>query len=251
VDSFSVEGKEAYENMRGKWIVEISELVALKKSDSNVIKNFLSKTSDFYRAAYDRYPQDQPRQCVFFGSGNEAQFLKGIGGDRRFWPVVVSPERKSKDWKEFTDYEVDQIWAEAKHYFEKGEKPFLSKEIEALARQKQAEHVEFDSWEDNINEFLDKLLPENWKNTEICSEFADDSVGTVKRDSVTVREIWEQCMRQKQAIDYNSTHRITNIMNRKKNWEYRRHYRPGKKTQFRGWIKTENTDQNNELKQRL
>ena len=239
VDSFSVEGKDAYENIRGKWIVEIAELVALKKADSNVVKNFVSKTSDFYRAAYDKYPQDQPRQCVFFGSGNDIHFLRGIGGDRRFWPIEISKDRKIKNWSEFADYEIDQIWAEAKHYYLKGEKPVLPENIEKIAKQKQREHIEVDSWEDEINEFLDKLLPEDWKtNTEASADFFETAEGTAVRDSVTTKEIWQLCFNERKPIDYQSQKRIANIMNRKQDWEYIAHRRSGKHDKkIRGWRK--------------
>ena len=98
----------------------MAELRAINKRDSGTVKSFISKTSDYYRAAYDRYPQDQPRQCVFFGSGNEVNFLKGIGGDRRFLPVEVNEKRKKKNWDEYTDEDINNVYAEAKHYYEQG-----------------------------------------------------------------------------------------------------------------------------------
>lgn len=59
------EGKELCEVIQGKWIVEISELEALNKSEVGSVKQILSQTSDRYRAAYGRIVQEHPRRCVF------------------------------------------------------------------------------------------------------------------------------------------------------------------------------------------
>lgn len=228
VDSCPITGKEAYENIRGKWIVEIAELVGLRKSGTDEAKNFLSKRSDFYRAAYDRYPQDQPRQCIFFGSGNNLNFLQGIGGDRRFWPCEVNKERRIRDWEEYTEEELDQVWAEAKHYYEAGARPYLSDRLEKIARQKQRDHMEIDAWEDDIDEFLGRPVPANWETippsaTDFFEDVDDENA--VLRDSVTIREIWEGAFGERKPIDYASQNRIKKIMDRKKDWEYKVHRR--------------------------
>lgn len=238
VDSCPITGKEAYENIRGKWIVEIAELVGLRKSGTDEAKNFLSKRSDFYRAAYDRYPQDQPRQCIFFGSGNNLNFLQGIGGDRRFWPCEVNKERKVKDWREYTEEELDQVWAEAKHYYEAGARPYLSDRLERIARQKQQDHMEIDAWEDDIDEFLSRPVPANWETippsaTDFFEEV--DEENGVLRDSVTIREIWEGAFGERKPIDYTSQNRIKKIMDRKKDWEYKK-FRRGLNS-LRGFVK--------------
>lgn len=238
VDSCPITGKEAYENIRGKWIVEIAELVGLRKSGTDEAKNFLSKRSDFYRAAYDHYPQDQPRQCIFFGSGNNINFLQGIGGDRRFWPCEVNKERKVKDWREYTEEELDQVWAEAKHYYEAGARPYLSDRLERIARQKQQDHMEIDAWEDDIDEFLSRPVPANWETippsaTDFFEEV--DEENGVLRDSVTIREIWEGAFGERKPIDYTSQNRIKKIMDRKPDWTYKK-FRRGS-ISLRGFVK--------------
>jgi predicted P-loop ATPase len=239
VDSFGLEGKEAYENIRGKWIVEIAELVALKKADAGVIKNFLSKTSDFYRAAYARYPSEQPRQCVFFGSGNDAFFLQNEGGDRRFWPIKVSRERKKKNWTDFTDYEIDQLWAEAAFCHDLGESACLPPELEEVARGKQREHTEIDAWEEDVDAFLARKVPADWKNSGTgVTDFQDaEDENGVLRDSVTVKEIWSLCLHETRSIDYASQRRIIKLLNRKQDWEYKVHRRGKRLT--RGWKRME------------
>ena len=43
------EGKEASEIIQGSWIVEVGELSGMSKSETNIVKQFISKTSDKYR----------------------------------------------------------------------------------------------------------------------------------------------------------------------------------------------------------
>lgn len=226
VDSFSVDGKVAYENIQGKWIVEMAEMSALKKSEGSAIKAFLTKQSDYFRAAYATCAKDIPRQCAFFGSGNEINFLKGEGGDRRFWPVEISKERKVRNWDTYTDDEIDQIWAEAKYYFEQGEKPYLNEEMTIIAKQKQIEHVETDSWEDDINSFLEELVPEDWKdNPDAINDFTTER--TITRDIVNIKDIWVGALGGAGRIDSRETNRIKNIMNRKRDeWKWGKYRRP-------------------------
>ena len=46
------EGKEAAEMLQGTWLNEIGELAAMSKYENAQVKQFLSKRSDIYRAAY-------------------------------------------------------------------------------------------------------------------------------------------------------------------------------------------------------
>jgi len=220
-------GKEAYENIRGKWIVEMAELREINKRDSGTVKSFISKRSDYYRAAYARYPEDQERQCVFFGSGNDMNFLKGVGGDRRFLPVKVDISKIKKNWDLYTREDIDNIWAEAKHYYRKGMKLMLPKDIEILAREKQMEHTEIDAWNEYIDNYLDENVPANWMELEE-DEFITEDVELVKRDKVSIKDIWEQGFGERKPIDYQSQARIKKIMDRKSDWEYKKYRKNGK-----------------------
>ena len=76
--------KEAYEGIQGFWLVELGELAAMKKTEIEVTKNFISKQVDSYRAPYGRRVEDHKRQCVVFGTTNSAAFLRDDTGNRRF-----------------------------------------------------------------------------------------------------------------------------------------------------------------------
>jgi predicted P-loop ATPase len=72
-----------------KWILEISELAAMKKSEVEMVKAFLTRTHDRARMAYARTVSMHPRSCVFAGSTNDSSYLEDTTGNRRFWPVTI------------------------------------------------------------------------------------------------------------------------------------------------------------------
>jgi hypothetical protein len=74
---------------------------------------FLSNAEDNYRAAYAHYPEERPRQCVFFGTTNTPQCLTDITGGRRFLIVDIDQQLRTKDVFKDLDTERDQLWAEA------------------------------------------------------------------------------------------------------------------------------------------
>lgn len=194
------EGKEAAEMIQGTWINEIGELSAFTKQETQVIKQFLSKKDDIYRAAYGRRTERYPRRCVFFGTSNDGEFLKDTTGNRRFWPVDVGihPPKKSV-WQELPG-EVDQIWAEAYVYWCLGEPLYLSGEIEALAQEQQENHRESSGKEGMIRDFLEKEIPIDWDRYNLMQrrQFWNGTAVTgdtrlMPRDKVCAAEIWAEC----------------------------------------------------------
>lgn len=166
----TTEGKEGMEQLRGAWIIEMGELASIKRSDVESVKAYLSKRDDSYRAAYGRRKENHPRQCVFCGTTNEALFLKGDNGNRRFWVIAVDPAlRKYQHWPEALDRDRDQIWAEAVEYYRRGEKLYLDDQLEAQARQRQEAYN--DDSDDPIvamlHKFLDMKLPADWPTRDI------------------------------------------------------------------------------------
>lgn len=124
----TIDGNQAVERLRGMWILEMSELLALKRTkDVESMKSFVTTRNDNYREPYGRRTTSRPRQCVFAGTTNIEQFLSDRSGNRRFLPVMVNGENIKLDLfdKEFTSEYFLQAWAEALHYYEK-DKPKLT-----------------------------------------------------------------------------------------------------------------------------
>lgn len=81
--------KDAMLNLQGKWLIELGELTNVKRSDFNLVKQYLIRRIDTVRPHYGRIMSDVPRQSVFIGTVNDGQYLKDPTGNRRFWPVKV------------------------------------------------------------------------------------------------------------------------------------------------------------------
>ncbi len=193
------EGKEVCELIQGKWIIEISELEALNKSEVGSVKQILSQTIDRYRAAYGRIVEEHPRGCVFFGTSNNTDYLRDRTGNRRFWPIdteVVAPVKSV--FTDLTAEEINQLWAEAKVRYTQNEPLYLSPELEQLAQEVQESHREVSVKEGLIRDFLDRKVPSDWakwdlnRRREYWSGMIDekDIPELVERDRICAAEIW-------------------------------------------------------------
>ena len=199
-DSMStVTGKEAMEALLGFWIIELAELAALKKTEMEIVKQFISKQDDSFRPAYGHTVEHYDRQCIFVATTNNADFIRDPTGGRRWWPINVGVQpRKLSPFDDLTDDVVEQIWAEAVVYWQLGEDLFLDSRMEAAARELQETHTEESPWAGAIREYAEKLLPENWDNIGLAErrDYAqgkhnfDIGEGTVKRDRICAAEVW-------------------------------------------------------------
>nr|WP_072514027.1 virulence-associated E family protein [Ndongobacter massiliensis] len=246
---YSFEGKEAAELIQGTLLVEVGELSALTKSETEVVKQFLSKTHDIYREAYGKRTNKYPRRCVFFGSTNSEEFLKDVTGNRRFWPVSCHELPVKKDiWKDFTEEEIRQVWGEAYFYYQIGENLCLSEEAEEIAKAMQETFREVDPKEGEIRAFLEKKIPKNWYEMNLANQrsFLNGSfqgveeADLVERDKVCLAEIWQLCfggdMKYLRRRDSNE---LANVMTAMRGWKRnkgRRRY--GAYGQQRGYERT-------------
>ncbi|MCL2463235.1 MAG: virulence-associated E family protein [Defluviitaleaceae bacterium] len=232
-------GKDAAEKIQGVWIVEIPELAGLSKMDVNNIKGFLSRQDDQYRPSYGRTVESHPRQCVIVGSTNaeSAGFLRDVTGNRRFWVVRVNGSAR-KGW-DLPEAEVPQIWAEAKHCWESGEKLYLEGGAADQAREEQTTALETDEREGLVREFLDMLLPENWYEMDVYVRrgyFAGDDPtqpkGVKPREYVSNMEIWCECFgHDKGSFERQSdSFKIRLIMQKIGGWAY-----SGRKLRIKGY----------------
>lgn len=223
---YTLAGKDALEQIQGYWIIELGEMAATKKADLEQIKQFVSKQSDSYRAAYARRTQEHPRQCAFFGTTNDDEFLRDATGGRRFWPVVVTELGKTKG-DLLTDEIVDQVWAEIVAAFKAGESWYLSTALENQAQAVQERHTEMNAKQGLIENFLELLLPENWDDLPLDARlvflhnsFEDESVGTVRRTRVCALEIWQELFNgDPKSFSPLQAREINNMLRHIKGWE--------------------------------
>ena len=202
------EGKEAAENIQGKWIIEAGEMAGYTRAEENASKQFLSRQVDVFRQAYGRRTQEYPRRCVFFGSSNQYEFLKDITGNRRFWPVDIEAQKPTKNVYVNLPGEVDQIWAEAVVRYKNGESLIIEDNEAALkiAETAREAHMESNSKQGLINEFLLQKVPKNWNTMSRSARRTYLTMGSHTpdedleyRDRVCAVEVWYECFGQDPA----------------------------------------------------
>lgn len=221
------EGKDAAEMLQGTWINEIGELAAMSKYENAQVKQFLSKRADIYRAAYGRRTEEHPRRCVFFGTSNDAEFLRDYTGNRRFWPIDVGVNDPKLDPWDDLPGNVDQIWAEAVAYWRAGEALYLTGEAEKMALEAQEEHREASGWEGLIYDFLETNVPASWDKMDVSERrsFLNGNATTPDElcfpiDKVCIMEIWVECLGgSQQYLKPQDRAKIGNIMARVPGWE--------------------------------
>lgn len=224
-DSFnSVKGKEAFESLQGVWLMEMGELAGLKKAEVNEVKHFITKGEDRYRVAYGRRTENFPRQCIFFGTTNNRDFLQDATGNRRFWPVDVGTRKASRNiWEQLTEDEIGQIWAEAIEYYRSGETLILPADIEEEAKRVQADHQEVDERTAMVMQYLATPIPDNWVDLgtwERREYLMGDKHEGQPRTKVCAMEIWVECFGNKQSeLDRFKSQEIHRIMKMLKGWE--------------------------------
>lgn len=220
--------KAGPEKLQGYWILELGELAGMRKTDVEVVKSFISRSDDKYRASYGVNVESHPRQSIIVGSTNaESGFLRDITGNRRFWPVRISGDGKRKAWQ-MSVYDVEQIWAETLVLYAKGEKLYLEGSDVELATNEQADAMESDEREGLVRTYLDTLLPDDWNALSLYerrnylngSEFGGESrVGTVERTLVCNMEIWCECFgRDASAMKPADSYAIAGIMKKINGW---------------------------------
>lgn len=219
----NMNGKEAMEQIQGAWLIEMAELSAMRKAEVEATKHFTAKTADVFRPAYGRTTETFKRQCIFFGSTNKKQFLSDPTGNRRYFPISVSLERRSKDvFYDLAD-EVDQIWAEAVHLYRKKEPLVLSPEADKIANKVRLEHTETDDRAGLIAAFLEKLVTPNWHTLGAADRalaLEDGGPGgTVPRTTVCVHEIWSECLgNRKEDLGRVQSRELNDIMRTMDGW---------------------------------
>lgn len=158
----SIEGREAAENLAGKWLIELEELKALQGRFTSVesIRRFVTCTNDYYRNPYERASKDHQRTCFFIGTTNNENFLSDPAGDRRFFPIAF---KQTADYlfshADECKHDIEQCWAEALTRFKQHKLPnhFNRALLDEAEQVRQAATLE-DEWVAYIEEYLAKVI---------------------------------------------------------------------------------------------
>jgi putative DNA primase/helicase len=152
------------EVLQGKMLVEIEEMDAFSRAETNSVKKAVSVRSDRFRpSGAHGYAKDHPRQCVFIGTTNRDDWNKDETGARRFWPIRC------------TTVELDLLTANREQYFAEAVARFKAGESwwempEEETRAEQRDRYDADPWLDKIAKYV-AMVP-----------------------SITVSEVMEDCL---------------------------------------------------------
>lgn len=182
----SFDGKDAVEQLQGRWIIEVGEMQAASKAESGSMKAFISRQADKVRLPYQHRSTEFPRQCILVGTSNDRSFLKDFTGNRRFWVLDAAPgnmAKTPKDAFDITDDEVKQIWAEAmedykKHYHTEADL-CLPQKLKRMALDMQETHMDGLEVKDQIEGFLELPIPTIWEKWDISTkrQWVQDHIG--------------------------------------------------------------------------
>lgn len=182
-----IDGQRGVEAVEGGWICEVSELLALKRTkEVEAAKSYFSRQTDTYRKPYDKRVTENPRQCIFIGTTNTAEFLTDKTGNRRYYPVECNSSGRDlfEHKAEIQEY-IEQCWAEAYALYQKGElPPVLDKSILPEAQYRQECALEDDYRAGMIKAYLDdKAEGESVCIIELWQEALGESFKPTRKDS--------------------------------------------------------------------
>jgi hypothetical protein len=78
----NIASKDTRQHLRGKWLVEISELAAISKAETETLKAFITRREERYRPPFGRHDVVEKRQCLFVGTTNQDMYIKDQTGGR-------------------------------------------------------------------------------------------------------------------------------------------------------------------------
>jgi hypothetical protein len=165
--------------MRGKLVGELAELRGISIRDGEAVLAWITRTHEEWTPKFKEYATKLARRLVFYGTTNDAEFLKPHMGQRRWLPVVI------QDVIDTDAIARDrlQLWAEARDsYLLEG---ICFEEAEELAKAERAAFRDVDPWHNQI---------ERWLDEEIGTDKHGDAITPRTSGKLTVQQVLADCL---------------------------------------------------------
>jgi predicted P-loop ATPase len=147
--TINTDDKDTFDMLASCWIWEVSELGAsLRRSDFEALKHFITMARVSIRPAYGKYTLTRPALASMIGTIND----RGGGvyddptGSRRFLMCDV----EKINWQEYTQIDVNQLWAEIYAAYLLGETWLLTEKEKEIQENKNLEYQPKDTLEDHL-----------------------------------------------------------------------------------------------------
>jgi predicted P-loop ATPase len=182
-----VENKDELLKLHRTWFEEWGEIDRITtKKELGVVKSFLSRKIDTFRAPYERTSVEHPRRGVIVGTVNPTEFLRDEE-DRRLWIIPITQKIDIEGVRR--DREL--LWAAAVALYKGETKWWLTSEEEELQRESNKQFAVRDVWEEGI---------ESWVS-ESSNQHTD-------RGYVRVQDILSDCLEIKEAARQENLHKV-------------------------------------------
>ena len=155
--------REVAETLAGRVIVEVSEMVGLRRAEIGRLKTVLSRTDDgYHRAAYARHAETRLRRCVVVGTTNRRECLPNDEtGNRRFVAIEIGSGQPG-DVRDYLGANRAQLWAEGLARCRAGEHPRLPDAYKGVqAKHNEGYRAADDALETKVGEWL-RVSPEEF-----------------------------------------------------------------------------------------
>ena len=155
-------GDEVTFKVMRTWLVELSELSTMMKTDSDSFKAWLSATKDTVRKKYGGDPDDYPRTFTVLGTTNNKEILKDRTGNRRYWLMYCDKDKiKNTIWNIDNNY-ILQLWSEVYQWYLNKENLLISDETKLHMEKLSSGALEYNPLEERINSILEMQVPNAW-----------------------------------------------------------------------------------------
>ena len=160
------------------WIIELAELSAMRKVETEAQKAFFSACEDKLRPPYGRVVETFPRRCVFAGTTNETEYLPDATGNRRFWAAFCEKfdvEKAKRD--------RDLLWAEAVARYNRGEPHWCNAEESASLEVVANQRLRSSGLAETVMEWWTGMEPEKRPGFFTCNDVALEALGLPKHQA--------------------------------------------------------------------